>query len=237
MNGGRPLRSLVIALLVLAVTLPVAALADSHTPGFQLQADGLLFGPTGKLSPKNNHVPLSDVYGNGGGFALTGTVGLTRHWVVGIRVASYRGTKDQRYYFNDLYPTADLSVPAGSGPYTQEHELRLLPVHALLQYRQSITPSVEGQVEGGFGVLSTIDHVSLVSTQGHGTLSSISGYQRDPSWSLGLGLGVKIPGNMDVVGSARYCSTFSSDGAAWLKDDDPSFTNWTLGLRYPHDTR
>ena len=236
MNGGLPLRAIALVVLALAVTLPVAAPADTRPPGFQLQADGLMFGPLGDV-PSQNHVTLSSLFGKGGGFAITGTLGLKPHWLIGLRVASYKSTKEGDYSFDEIVAPPGQTYAAGSGPYTVRRELELLPVHLLLQYRHAIGPVLEWQAEGGAGVISTIDHMTLISRAGSGNLSSIPGYQRDPSWTVGTGIAIKLPQNLDMVGSARYCGTLSSDGAVWLKNDDPSFTNWSLGLRYPHDTR
>ncbi len=229
------MRLRVLFLLALAVAVPAAAMADTSTPGFQLQADGLLFGPLGEL-PSQHSARMSDMFANGGGFAITATVGLTRRWAAGLRVASYRSTKDGQFEFLDFATPAGLSLPAGAGPYTIERELELLPIHALLQYRRPLAARLEWQAEGGAGLISTIDHMSLVSRDGSGTLASISGYQKDASWTVGTALALQAPGNLDVVASARYIGTFSGDGAVWMQSDDPSFTNWTLGLRYPHNT-
>lgn len=236
MNGGFPLRAIAVAVLSLAVTFSVAAAADTRTPGFQLQADGLMFGPLGNV-PSQHDVALSSLFGNGGGFAVTGTLGLKPHWIVGLRVASFESSKDGSYVFYEMVVPPGQTIAPGSGPYLVNRKLSLLPVHVLLQYRRAITPAVEWQAEGGVGVVSSIDRMTLTSIDGHGELSSIPGYQRDPSWTVGAGIALKLPQNLDLVGSARYVATLSSDGAVWFKSDDPSFTNWTLGLRYPHDTR
>jgi hypothetical protein len=222
-------------MLALAALLPAAASADVHTPGFQLQADGVMFGPMGKVASQRD-VAMSSLFADGGGFAVTATLGLSRRWLLGVRVASYASTKDVSYTFDEMIVPVGQAGAAGSGPFPAERELRLLPVHAIVQYRRALVSRAELVADGGVGVLSTVEHMSLFSTRGSGTLSSIAAYQKDASWTLGLGLACPVPGNLDVVGSARYCGTLTTDGAVWLKNDDPGFANWTLGLRYPHNT-
>jgi hypothetical protein len=39
------------------------------------------------------------------------------------------------------------------------------------------------------------------------------------------------------MGSVRWSMSAVGDGAVWTSGDSPAFMNWTLGLRYPHDTR
>jgi opacity protein-like surface antigen len=235
MIGGHPLRALVFALLVLAAVLPAVSSADNRTPGFQVQADGLMFGPLGNVASQHD-VAMSSLFGNGGGYAITATIGLNRRWAFGMRAASYRSSKDTPYAFDEMTVPAGQTLASGSGPYTAQRELRLLPIHAILQYRRALWSHEEILFDGGLGVLSTTDHMSLFSSRGNGTLSSIAAHQKDPSWTLGLGLAWQVPANLDLVASARYCGTLSGDGAVWLKNDDPSFHNFALGLRYPHDT-
>ncbi len=228
-------RSLIILLAVLAVALPASVTAASRTPGFQVQADGLLFGPLGAL-PSQHDVKLSSLYGNGGGFSFTATLGLTPHWVAGVRVATFHSSKSGSWTFDDMVTPIGQSLAPGSGPYGIDRELTLLPIHALLQHRHALGARAEWLGECGAGVLSTTGHLTLDSSQGSGTLSSIAGYQKDFSWTVGTSLAWPVRGNLDLVASARYIGAVSGDGAVWVQSDDPSFTNWSLGLRYPHDT-
>jgi len=224
-----------LALLAAAAAMPVSASADSHTLGFQLQADGVLSTPMGQLASLGN-TDLSDLYGSGNGFAITATMGMTRHWFVGLRVASFRGTKNSPVSFTDLPAQPGQALAPGAGPFTQEHFLRLLPIHALLQYRHGLGKSVEFIADAGAGLMSSSDVMSLMSEQGHGQLASIPGYQHDPSWTAGLALGVHATKDWDVIAGGRYTSIVAGDGAVWASGDAPGFANWTLGVRYPHDT-
>jgi hypothetical protein len=229
-------RLILSSLLVLALAgLSTAAMAETHTtPGFQIQVDGLAFGPVGTLTSQAK-APMTDLFGSGGGFALTATLGITPHWCVGVRAASYRSTKSGQFAFDDLGIPVGSAHPAGAGPFDIERELKLLPVQAIVQYRRDLSARVNWSADAGVGVMSSIDHMTLASSTS-GELVSISGYQKDPAWTLGASLGYRIPGNFDLVGSARFSGLLTSDGAIWMTDDDPGFTNWTLGLRYPHDT-
>ncbi len=229
------MRSILIRLIALAaIVIPTAASADTHTPGFQVQADGLFSTPMGKL-PSAGHAQLADLFGNGSGFALAATLGLTPHWCVGVRAASYRSTKTGTTEFTDVGTPVGLTQAAGTGPFDLDRELKLVPVLAIVQYRHAVGALAEWSLEGGGGVLSSTDHLTLHS-RSTGQLASIAGYQKDPSWTVGASLAWKVPGNLDLVGSGRYCGTIAGDGANWAKSDDPSFANWTIGLRYPRNT-
>jgi hypothetical protein len=210
-----------------------SAAATGHTPGFQLEADGALFTPQGAIDQQHN-AGLATLYGNGGGAAFGATIGIRTHWVVGARISTFRSTKDGTFAFNDLVNPPG-GQAAGTGPYDIERELRMIPIEFLAQYRMMRGP-LEWNAEAGVGVMSTTGHLTLTSRQGSGELSSIAGYQKDPLWSIGTSLALATPGNTDLVGSFRFLKLHTGDGAVWIKGDDPGFNNWSIGLRYPHDT-
>lgn len=229
------MRSILIRLIALAlVALPTVAAADTHTPGFQVQADGLYSTPLGKL-PSGGHATLSNLFGNGSGFALTATLGLTQHWCAGVRVATYRSTKSGTTEFIDVGTPLGLDRAAGTGPFELDRELKLVPVQAILQYRRAVGARAEWSADAGLGIVSSTDHLTLRSAS-TGQLASIAGYQKDPAWTIATSGAWRVPGNLDLIGTVRYCATIAGDGANWASQDDPSFTNWSLGLRYPHDT-
>lgn len=230
----RPLLFL-LAVLIAVSGSPTSARADSRTPGFQVQADGLVFGPIGELVSQRG-ARMTDLFAAGGGFGLTATIGVSPRWVLGLATGSSSSAKEGAFSFGDVPIEPGRVVALGSGPYTIRRELRLVPVLAVVQYRHRLAGLVEWSADGGLGILSTTDNMQLRSRTGNGTLVNISGYQRDPAWALGASLAYRVPGNTDVVGSARYLGTLVGDGAVWLKNDDPGFTHWALGLRYPHNT-
>jgi hypothetical protein len=227
-----------LILLVLAASFaraPLALAADSRVPGFQVQADGLFYEPVGKVASQSN-ANLVAIFGRGGGAAVTATIGFSRHWSTGIRVADFSSKSTGGFAFTDLASPPGQAYPAGAGPFGIERELRVLPVDVLLEYRRTLGGRVEWSFDGGAGIQSTIGHLRLLSRDGRGELSSIAGYQKDPSWTLATSLAFAAPGNLDLVASGRLYGVLSGDGAVWVKSDDPAFSNVTLGIRYPHDT-
>lgn len=230
----RPLL-LVLALFAAVAGSPASARADAHTPGFQIQADGLLFGPMGDVVSQRS-VRMTDLFNQGGGFGITATIGVRQHWLLGLTGGTSASTKEGTYSFTDLPVEPGRTATLGGGPYTIRRKLMLLPVLAVVQYRHNLMGPLEWDADGGFGIVSTTENMQLRSRTGNGTLVNISGYQRDPAWALGTSLAWRVPGNFDVVGSARYLGTLAGNGAIWVKNDDPGFANWALGLRYPHDT-
>jgi len=225
----RFVRRLLPALLL----LPVVAAAQSRTPGFQLQADGLLYSPHGTVSAAGD-AKLSSLLSSGPGFALTGTLGLTRHWVVGARVAYYSSDKDGSFRFVDQLNTNGQPFADGAGPFGLNRRLRATAVHGLLQYRRGVGPRVELVLEAGGGVVSARER--LVLTSATGEKASAVGVQLDPSWAAGAGIAVTAGWNADVVAGWRWTGSLSGDGALWTQGDSPGYMNWTLGVRYPHDT-
>ena len=214
--------------------LPGLVRADSYTPGFQLQVDGLAYTPTGKLTAADG-AKLSTLLSSGPGLAITGMIGVRPHWIFGVRVAYFGSDKDASQRFTDVFNSTGQPFTDGAGPFTLNRRLRATPVHALLQYRRPFGGRWELSLEGGGGVVSARERLVLNSATGE--KASAVGTQLDPSWTAGLGLAWLPGNNTDFVASARMIGTLSSDGAVWSKGDKPGYGSWTLGVRYPHDTR
>ncbi|MEY4375257.1 MAG: hypothetical protein RL760_1424, partial [Candidatus Eisenbacteria bacterium] len=137
---------LVVALLALA--LPARAATSMRTAGFQLQADGLLYMPSGS-NVASVGFPLSTIVGKGPGFAVTGTIGVRPSLALGARVAYFGSTGEREAWF------VDPLSPAGLGPFHEERRLRVTTVHALLQNRHALGSRVEWALELGAGVMSS----------------------------------------------------------------------------------
>ena len=217
--------ALVLALLVL--TAPVMAAPSVPTAGFQLQADGLLHVPSGG-EVASTGFPLSTMIGKGPGFALTATMGLRPHLAIGARVAHFGSTGEREAWF------VDPLSPYGLGPFHEERRLRVTMLHAILQHRAFYGRRFEWSLDLGGGIMMSRERLVLDSATG--TKASRVGVQRDPSYTFGTGLAWWAAGNTDLVASARWNGSFTTDGAVWSKDDSPNFMTWSLGLRYPHDT-
>lgn len=216
---------LVVALFALAH--PTHAATSMRTAGFQLQADGLLQMPSGSNVAAVGF-PLSTIVGKGPGFAITGTIGVRPSLALGARVAYFGSTGEREAWFVD--PLA----PAGLGPFQEERRLRVTTVHAIVQRRHAIGPRLEWALELGAGVMSSRERLVLDSATG--TKASRVGVQLDPSVAVGGHLAWLATANTDLVANVRWNGSFTTDGAVWSKDDSPSFTTVSLGLRYPHDT-
>ena len=225
-------RLLPVAVLI-GFALPAVAAAQTRTPGFQLQADGVLYSPHGSVEAAGG-AKLQDLVSTGPGFALTASLGLMRRWAVAARVAYFGSEKDGRFQFVDDLNTNGQLYTDGVGPYDLSRRLRATAVHGLLQYRQGIAKRVELALEAGGGVVSARERLVLASATGE--KASAVGVQLDPSYALGAALAVQSGWNTDVVGGARWMGSFSGDGAVWSQGDSPGYLHWTLGVRYPHDT-
>ena len=216
---------LVVALLVSA--LPARAATSMRTAGFQLQADGLLSVPSAS-NVASVGASLSSLVGNGAGFAITGTIGVRPSLALGARVAYFGSTGEHERFLID--PLA----PLGVGPFHEERRLRVTTVHAVLQHRRALGRRFEWALDLGAGVMSSRERLVLDSATGN--KASLVGVQLDPSVAVGGQLAWLAGANTDLVANLRWNGSFTTDGAVWSKDDSPSFTTWSLGLRYPHDT-
>jgi hypothetical protein len=107
-------------------------------------------------------------------------------------------------------------------------------VQAMLQYRRSLGTALGYFLELGGGVNSFTGRIHLRAASRE--LLNIAGYQREPAYSLGGGLALRLPHNLDLVGGARYCGTRTGNGAVWASGDDPAFFLWSVGLRTPRVT-
>ncbi len=223
----------IIALLA-TLLLPAAAGAQSGVPGFQLQVDGVLYSPQGTVAAANG-AELSSLVSSGPGFAITASLGVRRHWVLGARVAYFGSEGDDAFQFVDQANTNGLPFTDGAGPYDLNRRLRATAVHGLLQYRRALGSQAEWLLEGGGGVVSARERLVLASATGE--KASAVGEQLDPSWVAGAGLGWVVAWNTQLVASARWTGTITSDGAVWTTGDSPSYLHWALGIRYPHDSR
>ena len=214
------------AALLLLLCPGLAPAQGAKAPGFQLQADGLVYSPGGTVSSLGG-THLSSLLPSGPGFALTGSLGIARRWVVEARVAYFGSNQDGSFHFADGLPP--------SGPYAISRELHVTNVHALLAYRRPLAAKFQLELEAGGGVSQSRER--LVLTDATGEKASAVGVQLDPSYTAGASLGWLAGWNTDLMGGVRWSATAASDGAVWTSGDSPAYMNWTLGLRYPHEAR
>jgi len=222
-----------LLVLTFAAAIRGAAAAASSTVGFQLQLDGLVYTPSGTVQAQND-ADLSLLLPSGPGFALTASLGVMRHWVLGARVAYFGSDQDGRFQFDDQFNTNGQPLAEGSGPFGLTRELHVTTAHALLEYRHPLGGKLEWSLEAGGGVAQSRE--KLVLTSSTGEKASAVGVQLDPSVATGGQLAWVAGWNTDVVGSVRWSKSLTGDGAVWSDGDSPSFFNWSLGLRYPHNT-
>ena len=222
------------ALLVLLLAAPgSAAAASRNTVGFQLQLDGLVYTPSGKVQAQRD-ADLSALLPKGPGFALTASLGVFRSWVLAARVSYFGSNQDNSFRFQDQFNTNGQPFADGSGPYGLNRELHVTTGHGLLEYRHPLGGKLEWSLEAGGGVAQSRER--LVLTSATGEKASAVGVQLDPSIAAGGSLAYLAGWNADVVGSVRWSKSLTGEGAVWSDGDAPSFFNWSLGLRYPHNT-
>lgn len=218
---------------VLLLWPALAAAQGAKAPGFQLQLDGLVYSPGGTVASVGG-TQLSSLLPSGPGFAVTGSLGIARRWVVEARVAYFGSNQDGSFRFVDALNTNGQPFADGSGPYALSRELHVTNVHALLAYRRPLAEKFQWELELGAGLSQSREKLRL--TDASGEMASAVGVQLDPSYTAGASLGWLTGWNTDLVGSVRYSLTSAGDGAVWTSGDSPAYLNWTLGLRYPHDT-
>jgi hypothetical protein len=143
----------------------------------------------------------------------------------GARVSYFGAEKDGQVTFSDIVP--------GVGPFSESRRMRETAVHGVFQYRKA-AGKFEWGLEGGAGVLTS--RVRLVANSSSGEKASAVGVQQDLSFLGGASLAWLAGWNSDVVVSGRWIGTSTGDGSVWSSGDSPSFTTWSLGVRYPHDT-
>jgi hypothetical protein len=224
------------ALYLLLVTLcpALAAAQTAKPPGLQLQLDGLVYMPSGTVESLGG-TQLSTLLPSGPGFAVSASLGLTPHWLVEGRVAYFGSNQDGSFRFVDELNTTGQPFTDGSGPYALHRELHVTNVHALIAYRRPMAAKLLWELELGGGVSQSREKLRL--TNATGEKASAVGSQLDPSFAAGGALGYTLGWNTDVVGSFRWSMSLTGDGAVWSDGDSPAYVNWTLGLRYPHETR
>lgn len=231
------MRTLFLTISILAIAAAVMAPPASAarvTPGFQIEADGLLFSPMGELASQGG-ARSADLFANGGGMGGAATIGITPHLALGARIAGFQSEKEGVTWFDDMTSPDGVSLPSGSGPYRVTRQLKMLPLVGVAQFRNGRRDGFEWGLEAGAGIMSTEEHMRLLA--GKTPLSSIVGYQKDPCWSAAFSLSHPYRRiNVDVIGAGRWFGVLAGTGAAWVKDDNPGFMTWSLGLRYPHDT-
>ena len=218
----------------LLLVLPALAAAQgAKAPGFQVQLDGLVYSPSGTVASLGG-TQLSSLLPSGPGFALTGSLGIARRWVLEARVAYFGSNQDGSFRFVDAFNTNGQPFADGAGPYALNRELHVTNVHALLAYRRPLAANFQWELEAGGGVSQSRERLVLGNATGE--KASAVGVQLDPSFTVGGALGYRMGWNTDVVGSVRWSQTSAGDGAVWTSGDSPSYLNWSLGLRYPHET-
>lgn len=231
------LLSLPMFLVAAAVSLlgpALAAAQGAKSPGFQLQVDGLVYAPSGTVASLGG-TQLSALLPNGPGFAITGSLGIARRWVLEARVTYFGSSQDGSFHFADSVDTNGQPFGDGSGPYALNRELHVTNVQVLFAYRRPLPANFQWELEAGGGLSQARER--LVLTNASGEKASAVGVQLDPSYAVGGSLGYKTGWNTDLVGSVRWSKTATGDGAVWTSGDSPAYLTWTLGLRYPHDTR
>ena len=206
---------------------------SAKPPGFQIQLDGLVYSPSGTVASLGG-TQLSSLLPTGPGFAITASLGLARSWIVAARAAYFGSNQDGSFRFVDEFNTNGQPFTDGSGPFALNRELHVTNVHALLQYRHPLASSFQWELELGGGVSQSREALEL--TNASGEKASAVGVQLDPSFAAGASIGYFMPWNTDLVGGLRWSLTSASDGAVWTNGDSPAYLNWTLGLRYPHET-
>ena len=220
--------------LVLMILLPALAAAQSaKAPGLQLQLDGLVYLPSGTVESLGG-TQLSSLLPSGPGFAVSASVGFARRWLVAGRVAYFGSNQDGSFRFVDEFNTNGQPFTDGAGPYALHRELHVTNVHALIAYRHPLAAKFLWELELGGGVSQSREELRL--TNANGEKASAVGAQLDPSFAAGGALGWTLGWNTDVVGSLRWSKSLTGDGAVWSDGDSPAYMNWTLGLRYPHET-
>jgi len=219
------MRARLAFLLTLLLCPALAAAQGAKAPGFQLQLDGLVYSPGGTVASLGG-TQLSSLLPSGPGFAITGSLGLARRWVLEARVAYFGSDQDGSFQFADGVPP--------SGPFALNRELHVTNVHGLLAYRRPFGGKLQAELELGAGVSQSREKLRL--TDATGEKASAVGVQLDPSYAAGAALGYATGWNTDLVGGIRWSMTSAGDGAVWTSGDSPSYLNWTLGLRYPHET-
>jgi hypothetical protein len=225
MRARRGRNNATLTVLVALLWPALAGAQASKAPGFQLQLDGLVYSPSGTVASVGG-TQLSLLLPSGPGFAVTGSIGMTRHWVVAARAAYFGSNQDGSFHFADGVPPA--------GPYALNRELHVTNVHALIQYRRPLAASFQWELELGGGVSQSREKLLLSSATGE--KASAVGVQLDPSFAAGGAIGFTTSWNTDLVGGIRWSLTSAGDGAVWTNGDSPAYLNWTLGLRYPHET-
>jgi hypothetical protein len=196
--------------------------------------DGLVYSPSGTVESLGG-ADLSLLLPSGPGFAITGSVGFARRWVVEARVAYFGSNQDGSFRFVDDLNTNGQPFTDGAGPYALNRELHVTNVHGLLAYRHPLGAKFLWELELGGGVTQSREELRL--TNANGEKADAVGVQLDPSFAAGGTLGYRLRWNTDVVGGVRWSQSFTGDGAVWSSADSPAYLNWTLGVRYPHETR
>jgi hypothetical protein len=222
-----------MVLLSLLLWPSLAAAQSPKAPGFQVQVDGLVYSPSGTVESLGG-TKLSTLLPTGPGFAITGSVGFARRWTVAARVAYFGSNQDGSFRFVDDLNTNGQPFTDGSGPYALNRELHVTNVHGLVAYRHPLGAKFQWELELGGGVSQSREELRL--TNANGEKADAVGVQLDPSFAAGGALGYLMRWNTDLVGSVRWSKTFTGDGAVWSDGDSPAYLNWTLGVRYPHDT-
>jgi hypothetical protein len=228
-----PTRRAAPVLIALLLWPALAAAQTPKAPGFQVQLDGLVYSPSGTVASLGG-TQLSALLPSGPGFALTGSLGIAKRWVLEARVAYFGSSQDGSYHFADSVSTNGQPFADGSGPYAINRDLHVTNVHALLAYRHPLGAMFEWELEAGAGVSQSRER--LVLDNANGEKASAVGVQLDPSYTVGGALGYRTAWNTDVMGSVRWSMTAAGDGAVWTSGDGPSYLTWTIGLRYPHET-
>ena len=144
-------------LITLLLWPALAAAQGAKAPGFQLQLDGLVYSPGGTVASLGG-TQLSSLLPSGPGFAVTGSVGFARRWLVEGRVAYFGSNQDGSFRFADGV--------APSGPYALNRELHVTNVHGLLAYRRPLGNKLLWELELGAGVSQSREKLRLTDATG-----------------------------------------------------------------------
>ena len=202
---------------VVALATPAAAFAATK-PGLQFQVDGVGAGPVGKY-PSYGNIAASRLYseGPGPGFMVGASMGLTSHFVLGVRTGIYHNEKSDVV---PLFPGVIL-----------RRKLTSIPVHTVLQYRGRLPWWKLGMyVESGVGVTS---HTARAEIDIFDPPVVVSRYQKDFAFLGGAGLSCPAMKGVDVILSSDYHQALTRDGDVWKGGDNPKAIVVSLGIRFP----
>jgi hypothetical protein len=207
------------------VVLALAAATNSASAapiGFQVELQGV-GSQLGNNSGINGDHAVSDLFAPQFGFTAGVTYGFTEHLVAGFRSGVFSERKD----------VSEVARQAGGLPagFSANHELQVIPTHALLQYRAKLGGKFGVYDEFGVGV-SSFKQVVEVFRADQSLFRSAS-YQKNFSLLIGGGASWDYQTAFSVVASFDVLLVPTENGDVWGTGDNPQFMMFSLGIRYP----